>query len=308
MKRLGQNLAVLIAAVAVCAGPVAGSDHPAKGKQETAQQTAEKPHVELPANPRDLIRLAIDNQLKNTTRDQLSTWKEKDVKPRGTTVKVMIETPNGVLGRIVEKDGHPLSPEDRQKEDDRVNRLLDPDQMRQKAKEQKQDEERTLKMLKAIPDAFLFAYDGTSTSSNGDTLQRVTFKPNPDFDPPSRECLVFEGMQGDIIVDVNQMQLAKIDGTLFKDVSIGWGIIGRLDHGGRFLVEQTEVYKGHWDQTHMFLDFTGKALLFKTIKIQENSTAWDFAPVQRMDVKAALDFLKSKENEGTSGTTTDAAR
>ena len=108
-----------------------------------------------------------------------------------------------------------------------------------------------------------------------------------------------------MMVDVTQTQLAKIDGTLFKDVTIGWGILGRLDKGGRFVVEQQEVYKDHRDQTHMILNFTGKALLFKTVRIQEESTAWEFHPVDKMDVKTALAFLKSKENEG--GSTTAAA-
>jgi len=300
MNSIGRTLSIFTAALALAVVPAfAGApSHPRA--QETA---AEKPKVELPAHPRDLVKRAIENQLKNTTRQQFSTWKEKDVKPRGTTVRLLVETPNGVLGRTIEKDGRALTPEEVKAEDARVNRLLDPDQMRAKAKEQKDDEDRTLKMLHAIPDAFLFTYAEKSKAPNGDELVHITFTPNPDFDPPSRECLVFQGMQGDMIVDATETQLAKIDGTLFKDVTIGWGILGRLDKGGRFFVEQQEVYKGHWDQTHMILDFVGKALIFKTIKIKENSTAWDFHPVEHMDVKSALAFLKNKENTGTSGTT-----
>jgi hypothetical protein len=222
-------------------------------------------------------------------------------------VRQLVETPGGVLGRTIAKEGKPLTADERQKEDDRVNRLLDPEQMKAKAKEQKDDEDRTLKMLHAIPDAFIFTYAENSKAVNGDNLVHIKFTPNPDFDPPSRECLVFEGMEGDMMVDVTQTQLAKIDGTLFKDVTIGWGILGRLDKGGRFVVEQQEVYKDHWDQTHMILNFTGKALLFKTVKIQEESTAWEFHPVEKMDVKTALAFLKSKENEGGS-TTADAGK
>jgi hypothetical protein len=299
MNLFGRTLSLCTAALAFAVLPaLAGSP-----LQTHAQEpTFEKPKVSLPANPRDLVQRAIENQLKNTTRQQYSTWKERDVKPRGTVVRQLVETPGGVLGRTIEKDGKPLTPDERQKEDDRVNRLLDPDQMKAKAKEQKEDEERTVKMLHAIPDAFIFTYAENSKAANGDNLVHIRFTPNPDFDPPSRECLVFQGMQGDMMVDVTQTQLAKIDGTLFKDVTIGWGIIGRLDKGGRFVVEQQEVYKDHWDQTHMILDFTGKALLIKTIKIQEESTAWAFHPVEKMDVKTALGFLKSKENDGEATT------
>lgn len=296
MNRFGQRISFTLVALLLLV-PVVAAENPSHPKHQ--ESSVEKPKPALPANPQDLIREAINDQLKNTTRQEFSTWKEKDSKPKGTTVKQIVETPEGVLGRIILKDGRPLTPDELKDEDARVNRLLDPEQMRQKAKGQKADEDRTLKMLKAIPDAFNFTYAESTTAPNGDLLSHVKFTARPDFDPPTRECLVFEGMQGDMIVDVNQKQIVKIDGTLFRDVTIGWGIIGHLDKGGRFIVEQAEVYKDHWDQTHMVLNFTGKALIFKTIKIQEDSTAWDFAPVQGMDVKTALNFLKSKENSGT---------
>src|SRR5512133_889238 len=95
-------------------------------------QEPEKPKVELPANPRDLVKRAIENQLKNTTRKQYSTWKEKDDKPRGTSIRKLVETPGGVLGRTIEKDGRPLNSEEIKAEDNRVNRLLDPEQMKAK--------------------------------------------------------------------------------------------------------------------------------------------------------------------------------
>ena len=298
MNSVGRSLSSFFAALALSLVPAFAADTPHHHAQEAQPG---KPKIELPANPRDLVQRAIENQLKNTTRQQYSTWKEKDVKPKGTSVRQLVETPNGVLGRTIEKDGHPLTPEEVLAEDARVNRLLDPEQMKAKAKEQKEDEDRTLKMLHAIPDAFIFTYAEKTKAPNGDELVHITFEPNPDFDPPSRECLVFEGMRGDMFVDATETQLAKIDGTLFKDVTIGWGILGRLDKGGRFVVEQQEVYKDHWDQTHMILDFVGKALIFKTVKIKEESTAWDFHPVEKMDVKSALSFLKTKDGGGATG-------
>ncbi len=61
--------------------------------------------------------------------------------------------------------------------------------------------------------------------------------------------MVFTGMQGEMLVDETACRLAKIDGTLFKEVNFGWGILGRLYKGGRFFVEQAEVTPSHWDTT-----------------------------------------------------------
>ena len=56
----------------------------------------------------------------------------------------------------------------------------------------------------------------------------LKFKPNPKFSPPNHETAVYAGMEGDLTIDRKAMRIAKIDGTLFKDVDFGWGILGRL--------------------------------------------------------------------------------
>jgi hypothetical protein len=83
-----------------------------------------------------------------------------------------------------------------------------------------------------------------------------------------------------------------------KDVSIGWGIIGHLDKGGQFIVEQAEVDKGDWEITKMRLNFTGKALIFKSIRIDETDVSTDFRKVPKMTVAQALDFLKKADQNG----------
>ena len=77
----------------------------------------------------------------------------------------------------------------------------------------------------------------------GDTLVRMKFRPNPRYEPPSRVEQVLPGMEGTILVDAGKYRIAKIDGTLAREVSFGWGILGHLDRGGRFVVEQGEVDK-----------------------------------------------------------------
>jgi hypothetical protein len=152
-------------------------------------------------------------------------------------------------------------------------------------------------MLAAIPDAFDFTYLESIPGPNGHKLARIKFSPRAGFDPPNRETVVFTGMQGEMLVDESGRRLAKIDGTLFKEVNFGWGILGKLYKGGRFLVEQSEVTPSHWDATKMFLHFEGKALMLKSIHIDDNETSSDFRPVPPMSVEQALDFLAHEQSE-----------
>lgn len=247
--------------------------------------------------PRELVRRAIANEVRDQDGHHpvLFAYKSKSEKPKQTVIKQIVEIPEGTLGRILSVNGRLLTPEQKQQEDQRINRLLDPNEMRKKRKSQQEDTERTLKMLRALPDAFLYQEVGTETAPNGHKLVNLKFTPDPKFNPPIRETLVYQGMNGDMVIDTTAMRLAKIDGTLFKDVTIGWGIIGRLEKGGRFYVEQSEVCNGHWDTTKMTLHFTGKALIFKSIRIDETETTWDYKPVEKMSVQQAVNFLKNEE-------------
>lgn len=260
---------------------------------------AEKQDANLPANPNDLVRKAVQNELKTPSAvdTDFYAWKERSVKPNRTTVKQYVETPDGLLARLISLNDKPLSSEDRAKEEARINRLLDPRQMQQKRRQQKDDESRTKRMVSALPDAFTYQYAGTD-EKDGHTLVNLKFTPNPRFNPPSREALVYQGMEGTMTIDATAMHMTKIDGTMMKDVSIGWGIIGHLDKGGRFIVEQAEVSKGDWEITRMRLNFTGKALIFKAIKIDETDTSSDFQKVPKMTVAQALDYLKKADQNG----------
>ncbi len=86
-------------------------------------------------------------------------------------------------------------------------------------------------------------------------------------------------MQGVVLIDAREQHIARIDGTLFKEVGFGWGILGHLDQGGHFQVDQADISDDSWAISRMDLAFTGKILLFKNINIKSTETYSDFRPV-----------------------------
>ena len=104
--------------------------------------------------------------------------------------------------------------------------------------------------------------------------------PNPAYSPPSRVEKCCSGNAG-LSADRHRQRgaLARIDGTLFNDVTFGWGIIGHLDQGGHFVVQQADgLGDGSWGITEMSLNMTGKILLFKTISLVSDEVLSDFQP------------------------------
>ena len=248
---------------------------------------------ELPSNPADLVRKAIDNEMRPAGNNTHYRFRLTKKMPERTETKEMIGTSSGVIGRLVALNGRALTPEQRQKEDKRLERLVkDPSAMAAKQKEQKDDDARTRKMVKALPEAFVYRYAGTEQRAPWGELVMLTFRPNPNFSPPSRELMVYKGMQGSMWIAVPEYRLAKIEANLFRDVSFGWGILGHLDSGGQFAVEQRPVANGDWAPTHMVLNFTGKVLLFKTIKIRQDETTSDYRQVPDMSAAQAVELLK----------------
>jgi hypothetical protein len=125
----------------------------------------------------------------------------------------------------------------------------------------------------------------------------LKFQPNPRFQPPSRVEEVLAGMQGYVLVDPVRYRLASIDGTLFKEVGFGWGILGHLDRGGRFMVQQQEVGDNLWEISGMTLSFTGKILLVKTLSISSKEIFTGFKQVPSdLTFAQALELLKKEES------------
>src|SRR5207245_2822258 len=130
----------------------------------------------------------------------------------------------------------------------------------------------------------------------GDDLVKLRFHPNPKYNPPSRVEQVLTGMHGVLLIDAKRNRIAEIDGTLFKEVGFGWGILGHLDKGGHFLVEQTAVPEDGWEVSRMNLSFTGKIMMVKRLTIKSDEVFSDYRPVPRdLTFAQGLELLKKQE-------------
>jgi len=257
-----------------------------------------------PVAPSDLVRRTVDHELAAATSDDRVMFLNRKETIHGSQTKLMVETHDAMAGLLVAINGRPLSQQERQDEENRLRNLVqNPEEMRKKQGQEKEDEARIRRIIKALPDAFLYEQDGFESGRPGlgragEELVRLRMRPNPQYNPPSRVEQVLTGMQGSVLIDPRDNRIARIDVTLFKDVGFGWGILGHLDRGGRFLVEQGEVIAGHWDITRMDLAFTGRVLLFKGLNIKQSEVSSDFRRVPpTLTFAQGVDLLKKQDAE-----------
>ena len=248
--------------------------------------------------PVDLVRRTVQNEMKSSGDRDKYMYRDRVEKAHSSQTKLMVQTREAMAGIIIAYNDQPLTPEQRQGEIDRIERFIkNPDELKKKQKQEKEDAEHVARIMKALPDAFLYEYDGTQpgkigVGKEGHELVRLKFHPNPDYDPPSRVEQVLTAMAGTMLIDAVENRIAEIDGTLDHEVSFGWGIFGHLDKGGHFLVQQGDVDKGHWEITRMNLAFTGKILLFKSLNIKSDETATDFRRVANLSFAEGVQALE----------------
>ncbi len=247
----------------------------------------------LDMDPLELVRLAAKNEIKATDVTQYYMFKDTTEYKDHSITKEIVRTPQGGLSTTLLRNGRPLTPEERQKENEKLQKFANDPEARLKRREaNKQDDQRAETMLTSLPDAFLYTYVGTDRGPNGEEIVHLKFRPNPKFDPPNHETMVYQGMEGDVLIDRKAMRIAKIDGTLFKDVDFGWGILGKLYKGGKFRIVQRDVGGGHWEEVEETLQFNGRILLFKSLTIWSTETMTDFRPVpSNLTTAQALDLL-----------------
>lgn len=227
----------------------------------------------LGMSPNELAQRVIANELRFQADDH-GHWMYRLKKEESgrNQVQEILETKDGSLSGLLSIDGRPLNAKQQQKENQRLQRLVShPDEQRKLQQASNKKAEQGARLFKILPDVFVFAYAGRQGN-----FVTLTFRPNPNFQPPSIEARVLHSMQGEMTVETIHERLTAISGHLMEDVKFGGGLLGHLDKGGNFEVRQTEVAPGDWEMTVLSVDMKGKALLFKAIGAHEIESHSDF--------------------------------
>lgn len=271
------------------------------GAWAAAQAAAPASGEHSPQAMRELMRRVSESEVKaNDDRERL-TYRMRDETPQETTVRAFVETKDGLtLGRTLLVNGAPPNAARQQKDEARLQKLLsDPSVVADKRKAQKRDEQRIQTMMKALPDAFTFEYEGTEAGGTGQLI-RVNFQPDPNFNPPNRETQILGGMQGTLWIDAKDERMEHIDARLVREVNFGWGILGHLDRGGSFDVRQRKI-GDRWEIDQMTLNFTGTILMFKSFVKKEKQVYSDFRIIPELPLAEAVALLNKERVESAAG-------
>jgi len=218
--------------------------------------------------------------------------------PRLTSTKEILETKDGDVARLVSLFDKPLSEADKQTEETRLNALLsDPSLQKHRKQGEEGDMAIVLRLLRMLPDAFLYTYAGTVAGPAG-AVEKYTFRPNPSFNPPDFETQALTALSGILLIDGSQERVTRLEGHLEQDTDYGLGILGKLDKGGSIVIEQADVGEKQWRIARVTMQMNLR-ILFKTKNIDTTEEMTQYTPVPaNIDYRQAIQMLRT----GSAGT------
>ena len=229
--------------------------------------------VSLPAA--ELMNQVVANEL--TDRAQQRKWMYLIDKRDGkqTLTEQQVDTKDGPFYRLIAIDGAPLSPDQRQQDNVRMDRFLhDPSQQLKNKRGYDEDEQKLETLMRLMPEAFLYDYDGVEGN-----LVRLKFRPNTNYNPPTYEARVAHSLAGTILIDSQQKRLAKLSGQLISKVEFGFGFFGHIDSGGTMEIGRTQVGPSQWKTALIDIQLSGRLVFFKSVNKQQYETRSDYHAV-----------------------------
>jgi hypothetical protein len=240
----------------------------------TASGTAQSPAPDSTPtiNPakKELVERVIANQKKD--EDALDLYerierleiRKNPNSPAPASVKTSRVIPNGTgMDRIpVGPDGHPVDPVAYRAELEKLEKALallvegrsQRDAEGKYAKRRKDRDD----LIAATRNAFLFTFVSRETRG-GRVLTKYEMSPNPAYKPTSRFTSIFPKVHGYVWIDEDAAELARIEGDVTGDISIGL-FLGKIYKGSHFMQERYEVAPGLWLPSFTQYDFDGRKL------------------------------------------------
>jgi hypothetical protein len=247
-----------------------------------------------PSQAQALVERALATELR-TAQDASHPmrYRLRKSSPRLTSTKEIVETRDGDVARLVSVFDQPLSQADEQAEEARLDALLsDPSRQRHRKQSEEGDMGIVLKLLRMLPNAFLYQYAGAGVGSGGN-VEKFSFQPNPGFSPPDFESQALTAMSGELWIDAAQERVTRLEGHLQQNTEYGWGILGKLDKGGWIVLEQAAVGGGQWRIARFQMKMNLRVLFTaRSIDTVEEMTQYAPVPVG-IDYRQAIQMLRA---------------
>jgi hypothetical protein len=231
--------------------------------------------------PRSWIDSAEKNELAIIQDDDHPIrYRMRKIDRKSDTTREVIESAQGNVARLVERNGKPLSPDEDAAERDRLNGILKSPQDYLKHEERGTlARNYSIQVIKLMPAAMIYTYASDQPQPPDSTSRQIVidFRPNPAFHPPTMISEVLTGLAGRIWIDSRTRTVTRVESHVLHPVNFGWGFVARIYPGGSIRLEQKLVDGKRWAFSHLDEDLTIREVMLHTVSDKTKMTAWNFA-------------------------------
>jgi hypothetical protein len=217
-------------------------------------------------------------------------------KPKKTEVKVYQilrgPDPQDEYRRLLSKNGVPVDPKELEKQDRENQKEMDekerkrkksPEEVQKKRAEQEREDD------KIIDDMFAL-YDGKILGREkigGHSTIRLSFKARPGYKPKTREGKIMQKIAGEAWVSEDDHELVRIDAEAIDTISVGLGLLGKLNKGSRISAERLKVNDEIWLPSRVEVFVNARVLMLKGFNFRE---IVEYSDHKKFNVETILSF------------------
>jgi len=239
----------------------------------------------LPAGtPRSWVEAATTNELHIIDDDGSAPlrYRMRKIDERSDTTREEIETRQGDVARLIERNGQPITASEDDAEKERLNAILrSPSEFIRHHKRDSATRKDVMPIVGLMPQAMIYSYVPGQPQQPGVKSPQVVidFKPDPKFKPPTMFADLLTGVEGRMWIDAESHRLTRIEGHVLQPINFGFGLVGHIYPGGTIELEQANAGGDRWVYSHLALHLSLRAMMVKTIPEDNQMTASDFRPL-----------------------------
>lgn len=226
-----------------------------------------------------------DQYLYRTRNDRRELDAGGKVASQSSYVWERIEIDGFTFGRTLERDGKPLSDRERADEEKAIQKRLA--ELRAPVKTagaaggsgvsaRRGPAGGGQDWFQEFPDALDYRLLGQELLDGRPTLH-LAASPRPGYQAKNMRARVFEKMKGELWIDLATSELAKVDAEMFDTVSVGFGVLGKIEKGTRFAMRRRVMTTDQqWFTEERTIRFSARVLLLKSIRTESTSLLSDY--------------------------------
>jgi hypothetical protein len=239
---------------------------------------------------RDLIRQTAEKDMENDKKQRDYTYIQRDelhkldgkgqVKSTEIKTSEIMELYGDQIERLIAKDDKPLSEKEAQKEEEKVQKLIDKrksesEEDRQKrAEKEEKDREQSRQFVREVADAYNFSFAGVE-SLDGRDAYVIDGEPRPGYEPHLKEARILPKFRFRAWIDKDESQWKKLDIQCIDTVSFGL-FLARIHKGSRIIIEQARVNDEVWLPQHIAVKVDVRVALLKDFNLEDDITYRDY--------------------------------